>query len=74
MSTLKSHLQTHTGEKSHVCEVFDRGFPKKNAIKKDFLTQTGEKTSCFRIIQQNIFQKGDLKRHIQRYICEKSYT
>ena len=47
----------HTGEKSHVCEVFNRGFSKKNDLKKDFLLDIGEKNSCFRSIQQNIFQK-----------------
>ena len=59
------------GENSHVCEVFNRGFSKKSDFKKDFLTHTGEKTSCFRNIQQNIFQKGDIKRHIQAYAWKR---
>ena len=68
VGNLKNHFHTYTREKSHVCEVLNRGFSNKNDLR--FLIPTGENLLFVNYTTKN-FQKMYIKSHIQAQTCEK---
>ena len=65
--SLKKHLLTHSGEKSHMCGICDKAFTLAGHLKKHLLTHSGEKPHKCGTCEKAFTIAGNLKRHTLKH-------
>lgn len=60
----RKHIQRHSGNKSHVCSVCERGFNRKDALKVHMRKHTGEKPFECSVCHKQFSQKHVLDSHM----------
>ena len=62
--SLKTHLLTHSGDKSHKCGTCEKAFTQAGNLKTHLLIHSGEKSHKCGKCEKAFTQAGNLKRHL----------
>ncbi|KAK9872233.1 hypothetical protein WA026_017037 [Henosepilachna vigintioctopunctata] len=60
-------MRTHTGEKSHICDICNKGFNGSSTLIVHKRSHTGEKPFTCKICNKAFTQSGCLSAHLKRY-------
>ena len=71
-SNLRTHLKTHSGEKSHKCNQCDYASPHVSALRTHLITHSGEKSNKCNQCDYASFQASNLRTHLKTHSGEKS--
>ena len=69
---LRTHMKTHTGEKSKRCNQCFYASSRAGNLKAHMKTHTGEKSNKCILCDYASSQAGSLKRHMKKHTGEKS--
>ena len=65
LSSLKQHERSHTGEKTHKCDVCQKKLACKRSLDFHKRTHTGEKPYACKYCQESFSQSGNFYRHVR---------
>ncbi|XP_061749635.1 zinc finger protein 391-like [Nerophis ophidion] len=71
---MKSHVKTHTREKSFVCSVCAKCFFKSSHLKQHMRTHTGERPHSCSVCAKRFFKSSHLKQHIKTHTGERPFS
>lgn len=61
---LKSHIQTHYGERRHICSICGSGFMRRNDMQRHLKRHTGDRPHRCQICGRTFSRSDALKKHI----------
>ena len=74
LSSLKSHMLTHSGDKPHACPHCDTRFARSSYLKSHILTHTGERPHVCSYCGKGFAKPFYLTVHIRTHTGEKPYV